>query len=150
MIQTKGPRGDHRRPPSPPTGVDLDSLVPLEVMLSSRRGRPSFVPGGQLAVSMEVMGHYSLLLSSIRLPSPVSFHPISLPGDGNGRRVRSSRWGGSLDAGSDADASTEEAMGDERIGDNHPDIPPQPPTPNPRLYYFGSARSSIVGNATRR
>ena len=82
MIQTKGPRGDHRRPPSPPTGVDLDSLVPLEVMLSSRRGRPSFVPGGQLAVSMEVMGHYSLLLS-IRLPSPVSFHPISLPGDGD-------------------------------------------------------------------
>jgi hypothetical protein len=57
-------------------GVDLDSVVPLEVMLSSRRryyGRDrrglssseeeeegaSVVPGGQLAVSMEVMGHYS-------------------------------------------------------------------------------------------
>jgi hypothetical protein len=37
MIQTKGPRGDPRRPPSPPTGVDLESVVPLEVMPSSRR-----------------------------------------------------------------------------------------------------------------
>ena len=46
------------------------------------------------------------------------------------------------------DGRTDGRTGDERIGDNHPDIPP-PPTPTPP-YYFGSARSSIVGNATRR
>ena len=59
--------------------------------------------------------------------NPVDGAFVLRGGGGPSTRVRTRR------TACRADAFMEEAMGDERIGDNHPDIPPNPRPPTPPI-----------------